>query len=281
ARLYRLHGSLPQKRRTEVYHSFAKSTASSPAILFTTDVAARGLDLPNVSHIIQFDPPTEVTDYVHRVGRTARLGKVGAAYLFLLPSETEYVEMLKSKGVGPSRVTSMESILRKAAAAAAAESLAPAVGNKHKDHKRRRDEGMTDQVWQDVAAELQTTIERYVLTKKATATLAKKAYLSSIRAYSTHITSERHIFHVKKLHLGHMVKSFGLREAPSQLATTNRKFHQQQKRHTDKAALEKSKANKKRKQQRGHSYTNAEEFAVAGDVKSLLKAPKSKKARRE
>lgn len=58
------------------------------------DVAARGLDMPRVKWIVQYSAPATPTDYVHRVGRTARIGGHGNALLFLLPSETEYIKEL-------------------------------------------------------------------------------------------------------------------------------------------------------------------------------------------
>lgn len=63
------------------------------------DVAARGLDVPKVDVIIQYDPPQTICDYVHRVGRTARAGKQGKAILFVGPSETNFIEVLESKRV--------------------------------------------------------------------------------------------------------------------------------------------------------------------------------------
>ena len=63
------------------------------------DVAARGLDFPAVTTIVQFDPPGDAAEYVHRVGRTARLGQHGEAVLFLLPSERDYVAHLRGQGV--------------------------------------------------------------------------------------------------------------------------------------------------------------------------------------
>ncbi|KAG0573900.1 hypothetical protein KC19_VG219700 [Ceratodon purpureus] len=68
---FRLHGSMAQKDRTEAYNQFGKA---SSAILLCTDVAARGLDFQNVSGIVQYEPPGDAAEYVHRVGRTARLG---------------------------------------------------------------------------------------------------------------------------------------------------------------------------------------------------------------
>ena len=66
-----------------------------------------------------------------------------------------------------------------------------------------------------IATDLHMALERYVAGHADLLMLAKKAYTSHIRAYATHVALERHIFHVKKLHLGHMAKSFALREAPS------------------------------------------------------------------
>ncbi len=94
SRLFKLHGSLQQSERHAIYTGFAPVVANSSSILFCTDVAARGLDLPDVSHVIQYDPPADVRDYIHRIGRTARLGKDGFAYCFLLPSEVEYLDLL-------------------------------------------------------------------------------------------------------------------------------------------------------------------------------------------
>jgi len=67
--------------------------------LLCTDVAARGLDIPKVDWIIQFDPPDDPRDYIHRVGRTARAGKAGKSLLFLLPSELGFLRFLKAAKV--------------------------------------------------------------------------------------------------------------------------------------------------------------------------------------
>ncbi|KAJ2853360.1 ATP-dependent RNA helicase dbp7, partial [Coemansia erecta] len=194
AKLFRLHGSMQQKNRTETFAEFSKITTAS--ILFTTDVAARGLDLPNVTSIIQFDPPSDVASYLHRVGRTARLGRVGEAVIFLLPSESEYLALLQEKGLRPDD-ESMERVLKQMA----------------------KNEGVgKSSEWQLRAAEWQATLERFVLTNIAASRMAKQAFLSSIRAYATHISAERHIFHVRHLHFGHLAKAFALRETPSQVA---------------------------------------------------------------
>jgi hypothetical protein len=68
-------------------------------VLLCTDVAARGLDIPDVAWIVQFDPPQDPDVFVHRVGRTARMGRSGSALAFLLPHEAAYVEFLRIRQV--------------------------------------------------------------------------------------------------------------------------------------------------------------------------------------
>ena len=93
-RLFKLHGNMTQGERVASYNAFMSAPHSS--VLFCTDVAARGLDLPNITHILQVDPPADIKDYIHRVGRSGRMGKAGQTFLFLLPSERDYVQILES-----------------------------------------------------------------------------------------------------------------------------------------------------------------------------------------
>ena len=94
--VFRLHGVLYQPDRRAVYKGFAAATAG---VLLCTDVGARGLDFTGVGATVQVDPPCDPTTYVHRVGRTARLGREGEAVLFLQPRETEYANVLSELGV--------------------------------------------------------------------------------------------------------------------------------------------------------------------------------------
>ncbi|GAA6064601.1 hypothetical protein JCM10212_000801 [Sporobolomyces blumeae] len=87
-----LHGKQKQQKRTNTFFEFCNAPTG---ILLCTDVAARGLDIPKVDWIIQFDPPDDPRDYIHRVGRTARAGKNGKSLLFLLPSELGFLRFLK------------------------------------------------------------------------------------------------------------------------------------------------------------------------------------------
>jgi len=89
---YKEKGKQKQQKRTNTFFEFCNAPTG---ILLCTDVAARGLDIPKVDWIIQFDPPDDPRDYIHRVGRTARAGKTGKSLLFLLPSELGFLRFLK------------------------------------------------------------------------------------------------------------------------------------------------------------------------------------------
>ncbi|TIB93696.1 DEAD-domain-containing protein [Wallemia mellicola] len=91
-----LHGKQKQQKRTNTFFEFCNAPNG---ILLCTDVAARGLDIPAVDWIIQFDPPDDPRDYIHRVGRTARAGKAGKSLLFLLPTELGFLRFLKTAKV--------------------------------------------------------------------------------------------------------------------------------------------------------------------------------------
>jgi ATP-dependent RNA helicase DDX18/HAS1 len=92
-----LHGKQKQQKRTNTFFEFCNATKGT---LICTDVAARGLDIPSVDWIVQFDPPDDPRDYIHRVGRTARgaNGK-GRSLMFLQPSEVGFLKHLKEARV--------------------------------------------------------------------------------------------------------------------------------------------------------------------------------------
>jgi len=81
-----LHGDLDQSTRMAALDKFRKGEAS---LLIASDVAARGLDIPDVSHVFNFDIPFHADDYVHRIGRTGRAGKLGTAISIVSPSDTK------------------------------------------------------------------------------------------------------------------------------------------------------------------------------------------------
>jgi ATP-dependent RNA helicase DDX31/DBP7 len=198
--MYKLHGSLPQPTRTAIVRKF--HAATTPSLLIATDVASRGLDLPNLDLVIEYDPAFSSDDHLHRIGRTARVGRDGRAIIFLLPgSEEGYVSVLRSSfkpdpdNPASSAVTSQsaEEVLRKG--------FSPHVDSSGKE-------------WETKATDWQLAVERWAMADKERLEAAKSAFQSHVRAYATHIAKERVWFDIKELHLGHTAKSFGLREAP-------------------------------------------------------------------
>lgn len=92
-----LYGTMNQLKRMEVYDQYVRKVS---AVLFATDIAARGLDFPAINWVVQMDCPPDVNTYIHRVGRTARYEKDGQAILVLTPfEETEMINDLKTKKI--------------------------------------------------------------------------------------------------------------------------------------------------------------------------------------
>ncbi len=86
-----LHGDMDQKSRMETLDAFKTDKLQ---LLIASDVAARGLDIPAVSHVFNFDVPTHAEDYVHRIGRTGRAGRSGVAITLATPSDGKYVDAI-------------------------------------------------------------------------------------------------------------------------------------------------------------------------------------------
>jgi len=217
--VHRLHGNIPQAERMHTFRTFREATRG---VLFCTDVAARGLDLPAVDWIVQYDPPTEAAEYVHRVGRTARRGRKGHALLFLLPSEQGYLDVLKKRGIAPTPLSLQQTLYQATPARFRGRFRAP------------------EEVF---CLEIQQRLERTVDTDKGVGqgdekgaegggggkgaavatptppllTLGRKAFGSFVRAYAMHPAELKPIFTVRALHLGHVAKSFALKEPPTSL----------------------------------------------------------------
>lgn len=244
--LHKLHGSLTQQLRTSTLKSF--STCKDPAVLITTDISSRGLDVPAVELVIEYDPAFNVADHVHRIGRTARAGRPGKAALFLQPGcEEGYIALLPS--TPPATAQSYETVLQRGFATAIHMPKTPDKENDDDNDKQQQPQPPAAKQSPNARAEaLQLSIEQRLLASDATAqappppssakgkrgggayhpppprpkpgasgTLldaARQAFRSHIRAYATHVKEERAVFDLSELHLGHLAKSYGLREPP-------------------------------------------------------------------
>ncbi|WP_277883682.1 DEAD/DEAH box helicase [Paenibacillus sp. N3/727] len=87
-----LHGDLSQHQRDTVMRKFRDGSID---VLVATDVAARGLDVSGVSHVVNFDLPQDPESYVHRIGRTGRAGKEGTAWSFVTPREMDHLHFIE------------------------------------------------------------------------------------------------------------------------------------------------------------------------------------------
>ncbi|KAI1185299.1 DEAD/DEAH box helicase [Nemania serpens] len=209
--LFKLHGSLPQPVRTATLNSFR--TSNDPCVLITTDIASRGLDVPAVDLVIEYDPAFSVDDHTHRVGRTARAGRPGKAVLFIQPGcEEGYIDLLNST-TSPVAAQSYEATLQKG--------FFTPVPLPRSDKETDATTLVSEKQTPNSRAEaLQLHIEKRLLatekegSKSKLLDSARQAFRSHIRAYATHVRNERNYFDITQLHLGHTAKSYGLREAP-------------------------------------------------------------------
>ncbi|KAJ0177835.1 hypothetical protein K1T71_006708 [Dendrolimus kikuchii] len=138
-----IHGQQSQARRKEAYHNFVEAQNGA---LLCTDVAARGLDIPKVDWIVQYDPPIDLKEYIHRVGRTARgLNTKGNAVILLRPEEEQFVMFLQKEKVY-----------------------------------------LDKYAFDDSTAEVQDMLEELISSNGVMKILARKAYLSFLRCYAKH-----------------------------------------------------------------------------------------------
>ena len=217
---------------------FAKySCAVLPMVIL---VAARGLNLGNLDWIVQYDPPCETKDYVHRAGRSARAGQAGHALLFLLPSERQYIEVLQLRGLKQISPLSLSSTLSAAAElcrGVTSEGEARAAGNTFSDGRGEAFTGaMQNRLEQCILqndTEYKASIEkkfkgdpkqRRKQKKEAVGPLlegARRAFSAFVRAYPAKEKAVRHIFNARALHLGHVARSLALKDTPKMVSKVN------------------------------------------------------------
>jgi ATP-dependent RNA helicase DeaD len=108
-----IHGDLNQSIRNRVMDGLRKGSIT---VLVATDVVGRGIDVSGISHVINYDIPDDAENYLHRIGRTGRMGKDGLAYLFVCPDQGEpltAIELLINKPIPNTRLEGFEAVRRK------------------------------------------------------------------------------------------------------------------------------------------------------------------------
>ncbi|GAA95798.1 uncharacterized protein L969DRAFT_87837 [Mixia osmundae IAM 14324] len=180
--IYSLHGKQTAARRSATFAAFVDLDESRAGVLLCTDVAARGLDLPQLDQVIQFDAPQDPKVYSHRCGRAARAGRQGIACIFLTTGrEEEYIDFLRVRKMPMLNSTYLA--------------------------------GPDSDIDSDQAADVFNESVRALVRKdRALHEQAVRAYVSFVRAYSKHEAS--FIFKLSEIDLPGLAMSYGLLRLP-------------------------------------------------------------------
>lgn len=171
-----LHGKHPANVRQKNFIRF--TNAACPALLLTTDVAARGLDIPQVDLVVQIDPPSDPKVFLHRCGRAGRAGRKGLSVIFLQPGrEEDYVSFLEV------RQTPVE-----------------------------KWDGPDISVQPGEAANMASRLRKLILKDRAVHDKAQKAFVSWVRSYSKHQASS--IFRIPDLDWAELAQGWALLKLP-------------------------------------------------------------------
>lgn len=171
-KILQIHGKM-KKKRVKILEKFR---GLDNVILLCTDVMARGVDIPEMDWVLQWDPPSNAAAFVHRVGRTARQGCEGNALIMLLPNEAAYIDFLtKNQKVTMTKVDCEES-------------------------------------WSDVFPELTAKIHSMQRADKSMFDKGTRAFVSHVKAYSKHECNL--LLRVRDLDLGKVATSYALLRLP-------------------------------------------------------------------
>mmetsp|Transcript_40028 Transcript_40028/g.64726 ORF Transcript_40028/g.64726 Transcript_40028/m.64726 type:complete len:758 (-) Transcript_40028:83-2356(-) len=251
-RIEKLHGQMDQTARVRSYEKFCNSAPEDGAVLFATDLAARGIDVESVNWILQYDAPVDPSAFVHRIGRTARAGQSGQSVLMLLPQEEGYVPFLRQRGVP---IEQLPSSLQESA--------------------------------EDFANSAEVTLrkcKKLVETDRAAMLKASKALVSFIRAYQEHQLP--YIFPFKGLEFGPLATGFCCLRMPRMKEILGKQVHGFQQSQVDPSSVpfrdknqEKQRQEKLAKGQAEWDQKNEEEKAQwqADELQAAKEAKKADK----
>ncbi|BAM39317.1 DEAD-box family helicase [Theileria orientalis strain Shintoku] len=218
--IYKLHGDMESKERMPLMDQFINSKSS---IMVSTDVASRGLNLSKVNRVVQYDPPQQLDEFIHRSGRTARIGDSGTCLLILMKHESEFVQVLNRKGMKLKEIGEGE--------------VWNPIKNIHTPKYLKNFKG-------DLVGFMRNRFCTDVKEDSQLLQLAKNAFKSSIRSYKTYAKELRKAFNFRRLHLGHYATSFCLNMKPTELmsrkdqTSTEARKKRAPKMHSDRRARE-------------------------------------------
>ncbi|KAF9995018.1 ATP-dependent rRNA helicase spb4 [Entomortierella chlamydospora] len=229
--IHSLHGKMETKKRSLTFKSFTEIPAGSPGVLLCTDVASRGLDIPDVDFVVQVDPPQDPKAFTHRCGRAGRAGREGKAVVFLVKGKEEtYVDFLRVRKVpinrwawngGPVITEDVEDDDGEDEAGDV-EMGSTEVSTKKGDKGSSLGKVVRQEPEDDAEnAEFLKGVQKIVMTDRDLHDKGTMAYVSFIRSYSKHEAS--FIFRSKDLDLGALARGYGLLRLPKMPELKNEK----------------------------------------------------------
>lgn len=243
ADIFALHGQMKLEKRQKVQRLVTKR---EHCVLICTDVAARGLDIPEVGVVVQYDPPVEPSTFIHRIGRTARMGRQGMGVVFLMPQELEYVSFMKLQNVPMQPLDDARDTIeaarervehlnaRRTLLSSAQRDKRKEIHQAHKDkqlsrkerrellHEEHRAHAAGTSVRMASKREVQgdlcespavLALRRAAVNDDKLLRLAARAFVSFIRAYKEHEC--RYIFQLQLIDLTDLTHGFGLFKVPN------------------------------------------------------------------
>lgn len=215
--VFALHGQMPMAQRRRAHAAVVKATK---CLLFCTDVAARGLDIPEIGFVIQYDPPVDPRTFVHRIGRTARMGAAGRSLVFLCPQELEYVDFLSLQNITLHPSHPVEETAQSAKFLRTLASAEPVDRNRRRNattgpaalqHKREAKAVVSGDLCLSPAVNL---LRRSIVNGETELLqMAVRAFVSFVRAYKEHEC--RYIFQLRHLDVTDLVHAFALFTVPN------------------------------------------------------------------
>eukprot|EP01038_Epipyxis_sp_PR26KG_P008746 gene8746-11818_t len=182
------HGKMNPKKRNLLYQKFL---SLSSGVMFTTDVAARGIDIPDIDWIVQLAAPKDPAFFVHRIGRTARAGKLGGAILYVTPEEIAYIELLRGRGVP------------------LIEKPKYSVTN-HNNNADEENESLSK--YHQLSMNLIHEMKKLSMNDRELLESGSTAFMSFLKAYKEHICS--FIFRFDRLDIGNIANGYALLKLP-------------------------------------------------------------------
>ncbi|CAD8171906.1 unnamed protein product [Paramecium octaurelia] len=190
--VYKLHGNIEQQQRSKTYFNFKKSKHQEGCVLISTSVASRGLDFPDVTNILVFDPPDSYDDYVNKVGRTARINKNGISLMVLFENleSQQFIEEIQSHLAAPLNLIESAEYFK---------AFQYYLFETKKIHDKMPDKFLA------------LMIKQLIKQDKDYQLQSRRAYVSFLRAYG-----RLKSFKIKTLNLHNLSKSFALEKAFSE-----------------------------------------------------------------